>query len=408
MKAISGNPYIKIEEEKIKLDNFYLDEIFQISKTPFMIILENRIRNNIETFNTVFQSYFGEKYFGFYSFKANFLPEVCSIVNSEEFGAEVISLPELELALKIGFPSNKIIAGGPYLNPDFIDKAIQNEVREIVAYNIKDIIEINKKALDFNKVQNICLRINSNKYGSRLGMNFNGDNDLKLKEVIHNSKNIKVTTLLSHFSTQMNSLDQFKKNLNTIIQAKKILEKLGIDSFKINLGGGFPEAVIMHKKQLELIASKLKDLLDMANLKYEEVYFEPGRYLVGDAGIFVAKVINSQKNRWILLNLGTNVIPKFAKCPLRFYNVSRINSPHKYKTSIAGIVPTDQDVLVKDYFFTKEINEGDFILITNVGAYTLTFSNRFPYALPPIFKINDSDLLKIFDPKIDRDFSIKI
>ena len=46
MRKISGNPYIKIEQEKIKLDDYYLEEILNISKTPFMVILENRIRNN--------------------------------------------------------------------------------------------------------------------------------------------------------------------------------------------------------------------------------------------------------------------------------------------------------------------------------------------------------------------------
>jgi len=407
MKRISGNPFIKVEREKIKLDDFYLDEILKISETPFMVILENRIRNNIKTFNEVFKSYFREKFHGFYSFKANFLPEVCSIVNSEEFGAEVISLPELELALRIGFPSDKILAGGPYLNSSFIDRSIQSEVKEIVVYNTNDLVRINDSASKYDKVQHICLRINSNKYGSRLGVSFNEKDNLKLKKIIQDSKNIEITTLLSHFSTQMNSFEQFKKNLNTIIQVKNSLEQSGINVPKINLGGGFPEAVIMPKKQLEIIVSKLKNLLDLANLKYEEVYFEPGRYLVGDAGIFVAKIINSQKNRWISLNLGTNLIPKFARCSLRFYNASFINSAHKHKTSIAGIVPTDQDVLVKDYFFTKRINEGDLILITNVGAYALTFSNRFPYALAPIFKICDSKLIKIFDPKIDRDFSIQ-
>ena len=406
MKTISGNSFIKIDQDKIKLDNFYLDGILKISKTPFMIILENRIRSNIETFNTVFRTFFGEKYHGFYSFKANFLPEVCSIINSEKFGAEVISLGELELALRLGFPSNKIIAGGPYLNSDFIHKAIQSNVREIVVYNMSDLAKVNNIALTFNKVQNICLRVNSNKYGSRLGINIDGSNSLKLKKVIENSRFIKVTTVLSHFSTQMNNFEQFRKNLNTLINAKKSLAKSGIFIDKINLGGGFPEAVIMPKKQLEIIASKLKNLIESANLKYKEVYFEPGRYLVGDAGIFVAKIINSQSDRWISLNLGTNICPKFARCSLRFYNASFINSAHKYKTSITGNVPTDQDVLVKDYFFTNRINEGDLVLITNVGAYTLTFSNRFPYALPPIYKINDSELVKIFDPQIDRDFSI--
>ncbi|TFG24582.1 MAG: hypothetical protein EU532_12400, partial [Promethearchaeota archaeon] len=159
--------------------------------------------------------------------------------------------------------------------------------------------------------------------------------------------------------------------------------------------------------QLELIAKKLKDSLKEVDLSFNELYFEPGRYLVGDAGIYVAKIINIQSDRWVFLNLGTNICPKFAKCSLRFYNASAINAPHKFKTSIAGIVPTDQDVLVKDYFFTKRINIDDLILITNVGAYTLTFSNRFPYALPSIFKINGSELDKIFDPNEVRDFSIR-
>ena len=406
MKKISGNPYITIEQDKIKLDNCYLDEILKGSETPFMIILESRIRNNIKTFNKVFQSVFNN-YQGFYSFKANFLPEVCSIINSENFGAEVISLPELELALYTGFPANKILAGGPYLSPDFLEKSIKNEVREIVVYNMNDIEKINDVAFQNNKIQNICLRINSNKYGSRLGINFDDNNIRLLKKILQKCENISFTTLLSHFSTQMNDIQQFKKNTNAIFNVKSLLEKSGIQVEKINMGGGFPEAAIMPEAQLELIAKKLKNYLNEVDLSFKELYFEPGRYLVGDAAIYIAKIINTQSDRWIFLNLGTNVCPKFARCSLRFYNASVIDAPHKYKTSIAGIVPTDQDVLVKDYFFTKRIKIDDLVLITNVGAYTLTFSNRFPYALPSIFKLNDSELVKIFDPNEDRDFSIR-
>lgn len=405
MKNISGNPYIRIEKGRIKLDQYYLDEILNITKTPLMVILENRIRNNTRTFNNVFQSTF-KNFQGFYSFKANFLPEVCAIINSENFGAEVISLPELELALRTGFPSDKIIAGGPYLSPDFIEKSIQQEVREIVVYNLNDLEKINNIAFEYDKIQKICIRVNSNKYGSRLGIILDEHKTPKLKNILQKCKNIRITTLLSHFSTQMNDFKQFKKNLNTISNAKKLLEKSSIIIEKINIGGGFPEAVIMPEAQLMLIAKKLKDYLDELDLDYKELYIEPGRYLIGDAGVFIAKIIHSHKDRWIFLNLGTNICPKFAKCSLRFYNASAINEPHKYKTSIAGNVPTDQDVLVKDYFFTERINEEDLILITNVGAYTLTFSNRFPYSLPSIFKIIGSKLVNLFDPKKDRDFSI--
>ena len=71
-------------------------------------------------------------------------------------------------------------------------------------------------------------------------------------------------------------------------------------------------------------------------------------------------------------------------------------------------MPTDQDVLAKDYFLTEKLDEKDIIIITNVGAYTLTFSNRFPYILPKIFLIKDREIKKIFDPVVDHDFSIKI
>jgi hypothetical protein len=91
---------------------------------------------------------------------------------------------------------------------------------------------------------------------------------------------------------------------------------------------------------------------------------------------------------------------------MRFYNATRIEEPHKFKTSIAGIMPTDQDVLVKDYFFTHDLKEGDLVVITNVGAYNLTFSNRFPYILPNIVLVKDKTATNIFDPSKDRDFSI--
>ena len=50
--------------------------------------------------------------------------------------------------------------------------------------------------------------------------------------------------------------------------------------------------------------------------------------------------------------------------------------------------------------------EGDKVIVTNVGAYTLTFSNRFPYSLPNIFLVKDNDIKQIFTPSIDHDFSI--
>ena len=405
MKKISGNPYFNKKEGEVLVDKVLLNEILKTNSTPLIIFLENRVRNNINTFFRVFKSAI-DNFQCFYSFKANFLPEICNIVQSEGLGAELIGLPELKLALKLHFPPNKIIVGGPYLPQELIEKCVQEKIKEIVVYNINDLIKINSVAKRSNIIQEICLRINAQKYGSKLGILLNRLNVIQLKKIINECKNLKVTTLLSHYSTQMNNFELFVKNVNILLDSTKVLFDAGIKIDNINLGGGFPEAVIMPENQLRELATKINSLINNFEIKFKNIYFEPGRYLVGDAGLLIAKIIKVTEDRWIFLNIGNHICPKFAKSSIRFYNATKIEQPHKFKTSIAGIIPTDQDVLAKDYFFTNDLKEEDLVVLTNVGAYNLTFSNRFPYLLPNIILVKDQTVTNIFNPSINRDFSI--
>ncbi|MFX0022843.1 MAG: diaminopimelate decarboxylase family protein [Candidatus Hermodarchaeota archaeon] len=405
MKNISGNPFIVKKEGDIYLDEIVLTQIIKRFKTPLLIFLENRIRDNIKTFNNVFNSIF-DNFHCFYSFKANYLAEVCKIILSEGIGAEIVGQPELKLALKLGFPPGKILIGGPYLSKELIESGIKNKVKEIIIYDLKDLKKVNSIAQKYNHTQDICIRVNSQKYNSKLGVKLD---EVKVKEfvqVYRNYENIRITTLLSHYSTQMNNINQFKQNISSIGHNLKLFFDQGIIIDNINLGGGFPEATIMPQNQLEIIAQEMKSALERLHINYKNIYFEPGRYFIGDAGLFISKIVKTGEDRWIFLNIGNHICPKFARCSLRFYNASQIDEPHKYKTSIAGIIPTDQDVLAKDYFFTEKLRKGDKILVTNTGAYCLTFSNRFPYLLPKILLINRKSLDLIFNPDTDRDFSL--
>ncbi|UCD02278.1 MAG: alanine racemase [Promethearchaeota archaeon] len=405
MKIISGNPFLKKEHDTVFIDSVSVNEIVSRFKTPLLIFLENRIRDNIRTFTNIFNSEF-KNFHCYYSFKANFLTEICKIVNSEGIGAEIVGLPELNLALKIGFPPDKIIIGGPFLSKELIELSVKSKVKELIIYSLDDIKKINSIAQKLNRIQNICIRVNSQKYDSKLGVKLDKRDASKLEQISNNYSNIKINSILSHYSTQMNDLKQYKKNLQAIIDNLKLLSEYGIRIDNINLGGGFPEATVMPLDQLRIIAKEIKTTLEDSETHYTNIYFEPGRYFVGDAGLFISKVIKVGQKRWIFLNIGNHICPKFARCSLRFYNISQINEPHKYKTSIAGIIPTDQDVLVKDYFFTENLREGDKVLVANTGAYCLTFSNRFPYSLPKILLVKDNNLRQIFDPEIDKDFSL--
>ncbi|MFX0188773.1 MAG: diaminopimelate decarboxylase family protein [Candidatus Hodarchaeota archaeon] len=407
MKKISGNPYLREKNGKVLVDLLSIDEFLDKFDTPLMIFLENRLKENLTTFKDVFGSIFNHKKFqAFYSLKANFLPDICKIICSEDLGAQIVGLPELKLALKVGFPTNKIIVGGPYLPKELIKKSIEYQVKEIIVYNLNDLKDINLIAQKLKRIQKICLRINSQKYDSKLGIKLDVKTQKKLKDLINKYRNIKITTVLSHYSSQMNNIDQYKKNIQAIAENVRILSKINLKCENINLGGGFPEATVMPKNQLEKIGISIKTTIDELGIDYEHIYFEPGRYFVGDTGLFLTKIVKVTEDRWIFLNIGNHICPKFARCSLRFYNISQINEPHKYKTSIAGILPTDQDVLVKNYFFTKDLIEKDFVLVSNVGAYTLTFSNRFPYSLPKIILVKDNNFKQIFNPSSNKDISI--
>lgn len=405
MAKISGNSYLKKENDKILIDFLSIQDFLKLANPPLMIFLENRIRDNIRSFHEIFSSTFNN-FQCFYSYKANFLPEICKIVYSEGIGAEIVGLPELNVALKIGVPPHKIIVGGPYLPIELIKKCIDLQVKEVIVYNLNDLKKINELAQKSDRIQDICIRINSQKHDSKLGIVLNEKNLKVLSSLIKTCKNINITTILSHYSTQMNNNDLFKKNIDSIAFNLKNLSKYDINIQNINLGGGFPEAAVMPHKQLKNLADNLKKIINDSGITYKNIYLEPGRYFVGDSGIFVTKIVNVSEDRWIFLDIGNHICPKFAKCSLRFYNISQINEPHKFKTSIAGILPTDQDVLTKDYFFTEKLREEDLVLVSNVGAYSLTFSNRFPYPLPTIFLVKNADLKTIFDPSKEKDFSI--
>jgi len=315
-------------------------------------------------------------------------------------------LPELKLALKLGFSPDKIIVGSPYLQDALIELSIKNRIREIIIYSIKDLKKINTIAQKFNHVQNICIRVNSQKYESKLGIKFDEDKIKLLEKSISTYENIKITSILSHFGTQMNNIEQFEKNIKSLVFNLELLLKHDIFFENVNLGGGFPEATVMDQNQLKKIAELIKIYFKKSNLKCPKISFEPGRYFVGDSGLFLSKIVKVNEDRWIFIDIGNHICPKFARCSLRFYNATQIAEPHKYKTSIAGIIPTDQDVLAKNYFFTQDLREEDNVIVTNTGAYCLTFSNRFPYSLPIIILIEGCKIKKIFDPNFDKDFSL--
>jgi len=406
--ALYGNKFLNIKENELVLDGINVKKLIEKYNTPSFVFLQKKIEDNIKKIIECFSSVFPNSQ-GFYSTKANYLPEIISTVKNQNFGTEIVGLPELKILKKIEFPFEKVIAGGPYLPNDFLIEIIKTHVKYLVIYDLDDIIRIQEIIQEFGEyTQDILIRIQSQKYTGRLGIVLNEPNLKKLKDLFDKCPNLQYKGILAHRGTQLNSIDDYMKNFQLLIEnAIKIKKFVGWDTSILNIGGGFPNADSLKKIQLITILKKFKEILVKNNLDSCSIFYEPGRFIVGDAGFALASVFKYDKiHRTAFLDVGNNYIPKFMKSSLRFYNISKIfESPNK-PIDFMGNIPSDQDILVKNYNFTPSIQTGDYILIANVGAYALTWSIRFPYPNPSIILIETDQIKEIHNRNSPNDFSI--
>ncbi|MFX0141051.1 MAG: diaminopimelate decarboxylase family protein [Candidatus Hodarchaeota archaeon] len=397
---ISGNPIATIRQNEAYIDGFSTKSIVKKFGTPVFIYSENKIRSNCVDFLQIFQKFFRNPLV-LYSFKANYLPQICEIIKSEGIGAEIVTAFELELAIKLKFNPKHIHLGGVYLTDDTLKIALQNQVGLISVYSFTQLSNLIKLAKDIEKTQDIGVRIVSPKFDRRIGFVPTKENFLKITEILSKSDNLKLTTLHSHYGTQMMKPSIFKTNTKYILDAASLMEEAGVTVTQLNLGGGFPEATVINNVQLEKIGNDISQLLKEHGYQNIKIVFEPGRYIVGDAGILLAKVIdvNFQEQKWIYVDAGTNICPIWANSNLRFFCANKINLPHNIPINIAGPLPTYMDVLAKKTPFIKNVELNDTLMILNVGAYNLSWGTLFPFPQPPCAIIKDNQLIEIRSQK---------
>lgn len=399
-----GNPYVNIINNQLVIDKVPVNLIATQYGTPTFIFLSNKIRDNIQKIKHIFQEIFPNS-LGFYSTKANYLQEILRIVNQEEFGAEIISSTELHLLKKSQFPHNRILAGGPYLPEDFLQEVIESGLKYFVCYDIEDLPRIQKILASYptKKIQ-IILRFTSPKFTGRQGIPFLSENIEKIASTLSVCPQLEFEGILSHLGTQLNTDQDYLHNIAFLMEiADKLESQCGLNANIFDMGGGFPNADALKMDRLSVILSKVKDSLSQNGWDHVQIFYEPGRFIVGDTGFCLARILKYDLvNRTAFLDIGNQFIPKFMKSAIRFYDVDKITEHPNFPIDFMGPMPSDQDILLKNYNFPPHVASGDRVLIANVGAYALTFSTRFPYPFPLILSI-DGDQMNVIHHRKDAD-----
>ena len=171
-----------------------------------------------------------------YSYKTNYIPKLCKIVDRLGGFAEVVSDMEMEIALRIGVEPKKIIWNGPFKNKKKVEQLLVTGGTDNIdsAYEIDLIEAITKKHP--NHILNIGIRCNfdvNDGVVSRFGFDTESEDFKKALELTKKYDNIHLIGLQCHFATRR--LDTWKPRAEGML---KLLDELGIVPEHIDLGGG--------------------------------------------------------------------------------------------------------------------------------------------------------------------------
>jgi len=386
-----NNESLAIKNGKLLIYDRTIPELLKNYTTPLYVFLEDQVRKNCRVFIRLLSKYF--KYYNiYYSFKTNYLQKICDIISQEGLGAEVVSISEMELARTC--KSKKTIFSGIYISDSILNYVKEYGIETLVISQIKELSRVNTFMAENGLKQEIAIRLKSFDYSHFSGIEYTPETFKKMLKLLSVCENLKLTMLHYHIGTQILKNEPRIKHIKYILDVYEKFENAGFKIPKLNLGGGFPEAGVFSEDDLSSFLNSLKDILQ-ENWDKIEINFEPGRYIVGNTGLLLMKVHNTfqiGKENWILVDAGDHILPKASKSNFRFIFTDKLDKPHKNKISIKGCLPTDIDILAKNYPSPAGVSSGDIIAVANAGAYTLTWSFRFSFPLPAVILINKNGI----------------
>ena len=375
---------LKYFGSRLFIENYSIFNLAKKNRTPFYVYSENQIKENYLKLAKSFKS---TNPLICFATKANTNLSIIKILGKLGAGADVVSGGELLKALKAGIKPNKIVFSGVGKTEEELRLAIQKKILLINIESESEARLLNNIGRKANKKISVGFRLNpdvdaktnkkisTGKSENKFGISIK--NFYTLYKNRNQFKNLKIDALSVHIGSQILSDAPYKKTLSVL---SKVISKLGIKLKYIDLGGGFGISYQKGDKKINL--SKYANLVHNFKKRLNcNIIFEPGRSLVGNSGILISKIqyIKKGPNKYfIILDAGMNDFMRPALYEAR-HEIIPVNKMSKRFTGTLEFVgpiceSTCKFTAYKSY---SKISEGDFIAITNTGAYGSSLSSNY-------------------------------
>ncbi len=382
--------------------------------TPLYVYDEKTIRSMAQTFVGEFTSRYPETSVA-YASKAFLNLSMAKIANEENLSLDVVSGGEIAVAHAAGFPRNKMYFHGNNKTPQELSEAIDLGVGTIVVDGFQELDILNTIAKSKNANQGIMLRLSPSvdahthahtttgildvKFGFSI---VTGESSIAIKQAL-GSTNLTLQGIHFHLGSPIFDLEPYSTAIDTVFDSLRPFFRQGLDLKKFSPGGGF--AIGYLQQQLpppigdyaEVITSMLKNKCDDLGINYPELIIEPGRSIVGRAGVAiytvgVTKVIPNVRT-YVSLDggMGDNIRPALYEAQYEAVAANKMSNTDFETVTLAGKYCETGDILVKDVCLPI-LDSGDLVAIPASGAYCIAMSSNYNMnPRPEIVMVSDGN-----------------
>ncbi|PIP70723.1 MAG: type III PLP-dependent enzyme [Nitrospirae bacterium CG_4_10_14_3_um_filter_44_29] len=344
-------------------------------ETPFLLIDREKVK---EKASLIGQNIRNSKVF--YAVKANPDIEVIKLADKLGMGFEIASEGELKLLSSIGVKPERIITSNPVKTFKFL-KAAASYGLNYFAYDSEE--EVNKMA-GLLPGCSVYVRLSVPNEGSewplskKFGVEINQAAELLSYA---GEKGLRPVGITFHVGSQCTNIYNWNSALDKAKVLWDIAEKKGIKLNLLNIGGGYPIKYTKNVVDVDAIEKNVDRLIREKFQRDVKVFIEPGRAVIGDAGIFVASVIgktNRGDDNWLHIDVGvfSGLMESIGGITYSYIIEASRQARHKRKWILAGPSCDSFDVIDKNVNL-PEPEIGGLMLILSSGAYTISYASKF-------------------------------
>lgn len=383
---------------ELHCENVAVPAVAERVGTPFYLYSRTTLLNHYRAYDSAFASI---PHIIAYAMKANGNLAILRLFAKEGGGADIVSGGELRRALAAGVDPRKIVFAGVGKTADEIRDAIENDILMFNVESSQEAATINRVGGELKRRARVALRVNpdvdpkthpyistglkENKFGIEI------TKAVEAYKEVSSLPNIEITGIHQHIGSQLTEVSPYVDALDRLLILVRELREARIPITHLNIGGG------LGIKYEDEEPPEPKDLARVVQPLIRDtpctLIMEPGRSLVGNAGILVTRVLyvkESGGKRFVIVDAGMNDLLRPSLYDA-YHDIRPVSEQPRGRAvvDVVGPICESGDFLAKDREL-PECRPGDLLAVMSAGAYGFAMASNYnARPRPPEILVNE-------------------